>query len=513
MVRSLVSWSLRGSAAAVSCVVRAIGESVLRTRLWNLIASAFIVLYAAGVCYGLTPQEHVAQAKTFLEKKEYDNAVRTLTACVEAYPEDARCYGLRGTVFSLKGRYREALVDFDRSIQLLPGDPGAYLGRGAVHLSLKEYDKAIQDFTTVITSGDGLLAVGYFMRGDAYRATSQRDRAIADYTGAIEADPRNHTYYLLRAELYYAKGRRQDFLRDCRKVYELNPRIEPENFCLKTSARKGLAHLVVAEPTRMLSSFNRTIDGAPKRAIGYYLRGTYYLRFGLYKRAAADLSKASELEPGDYDILTAQGDLFSRQGLYDKAIKIFERAVDLKPGEIDATENLSFCYKKKGDYQKAQDILSRAVLIEPENPFLLSDQAELSLLKGSEEDSARSFERALAIFSGETDKGNADAETYAGASWAALLSSKFADAGKYAQSALSLDPLDYPAHAALGHAFLFQNKKTDAFEEYRIFIERGENEAFTGNIEELKGSFALLLRRYPERRSLLEWAQRQLWVQ
>ncbi|HTR44090.1 MAG TPA: tetratricopeptide repeat protein [Thermodesulfovibrionales bacterium] len=473
----------------------------------------FILLRATGVCYGVAPEEHVAQAKAFLEKKEYDGAIRTLTTCVETYPDDARCRGLRGTIFSLKGRFREALLDFNRAIELSPVDPGAYLGRGAVYLSLKEYENAIRDFTTVISSGGRLLAVAYAMRGDAYLATSQGNRAIADYTGAIEADPRNYVFHLSRAELYHAKGRRQDFLADCRKVYELNPRIEADNFCSKTAAREGLLHLVVAEPTRMLSTFNKTIDAAPKKAIGYFLRGTYYLHAGLYKRAAADLSKAAELGPGDYDILTAQGDLFSSQEVYDKAVKAYEKAIELKPGRIDAMENLSLCYRKKRDYQKALDIISRVVLAEPENPFLLSDQAELYLFTGREADSVRSFEQALAIVGREIKNGNATADTYGSASWAALFLSKFGDAEKFAGEALSLNPLAYSVRAARGHALLFLGKKDEAFEEYRIFIERGQNEAFVGNIEELKNSFTLLVKRYPEKRSLLEWAQRQLWVQ
>ena len=64
----------------------------------------------------------------------------------------------------------------------------AYINRGVAYADKHEYDRAITDYTKAIEI-DPRDALAYFNRGNAYRDKGEYDRANADYTRAIEINP------------------------------------------------------------------------------------------------------------------------------------------------------------------------------------------------------------------------------------------------------------------------------------------------------------------------------------
>ncbi len=59
-------------------------------------------------------------------------------------------YGFRASLFSLQGRYKEAIEDCNTSIKINFHNAIVYNIRGTAYLALKEYKKAIEDFDMAI---------------------------------------------------------------------------------------------------------------------------------------------------------------------------------------------------------------------------------------------------------------------------------------------------------------------------------------------------------------------------
>ncbi|MHC4504898.1 MAG: tetratricopeptide repeat protein [Planctomycetota bacterium] len=95
--------------------------------------------------------------------------------------------------------------EFTKAIELKPGDPKAYLGRGINYAETGDLDRAIADFTKAIALKPD-DAEAYNARGDAYRKKADYDRAIADLTKAVEFNPRLAEAYLSRGLAYRKKG-------------------------------------------------------------------------------------------------------------------------------------------------------------------------------------------------------------------------------------------------------------------------------------------------------------------
>jgi tetratricopeptide (TPR) repeat protein len=82
----------------------------------------------------------------------------------------------------------KAISDYSKAIQLNPNNGDAYFNRGLIYSALRKYDKAIADFTEVISqlrrqARDNFEA--YYNRGLAYAALRKYDKAISDYSEVI----------------------------------------------------------------------------------------------------------------------------------------------------------------------------------------------------------------------------------------------------------------------------------------------------------------------------------------
>ena len=91
-----------------------------------------------------------------------------------------------------KGKYDDAIADYDKVIALNPNIATAYTNRGVAYRKKGEVDRAIADYDKAIAL-DPEDAAAYFNRGLAHESKGEVDRAIADFRKALEIDP-SHQY-------------------------------------------------------------------------------------------------------------------------------------------------------------------------------------------------------------------------------------------------------------------------------------------------------------------------------
>jgi len=77
----------------------------------------------------------------------------------------------------------------------------AYANRGTAYRDKKQYDRAIEDYTKAVELNPG-DAIGYTGRGYAHIRKKQYSRAIEDYNKAIEVNPKNIISYYNKACAY-----------------------------------------------------------------------------------------------------------------------------------------------------------------------------------------------------------------------------------------------------------------------------------------------------------------------
>ncbi len=226
------------------------------------------------------------------------------------------------------------------------------------YLQQKRYDDSIRECTREINGEIRMqnTAISYFNRGLAYQSKEQYDQAIADYTKAIELDPKYARPYNNRGLAYKNKGQYDQAIADFTKAIELDPKYTYAYY------NRGNAYQSKGQYDQAIADFTKAIELDPKFTNAYYNRGFAYKNKGQYDQAIADYSKAIELDPKFTNAYYFRGSAYQNKGQYDQAIADFTKSIELDPKiEYEYIRLLIATWLAKGNATGALDRLRQHV--------------------------------------------------------------------------------------------------------------------------------------------------------
>jgi tetratricopeptide (TPR) repeat protein len=252
-------------------------------------------------------------------------------------------------------------------------------------------DVVIAGCTAVIQSGKETrsnLAIDYHNRGNAYYAKSESDRAVADFTKAIEIDPIFAAAYYSRATANYNNGEYDNAIADFTKAIELEPKYAVRN---RGTTYTMMKNLIRSDPTFTFYA---------GRAAAYWAKGEH-------DSAIADYSKVINLEPKYPDaytnrakVYTAKGDLNSAGSDFSTAISLFNTAIKLKPNSAILYNNRGNVYAAKGDYDLAIADFTKAIKIDPKLAVAYTNRAWVHTKTGNSAEGLADAEKSLELAPG-----------------------------------------------------------------------------------------------------------------
>ncbi|MBF0558526.1 MAG: tetratricopeptide repeat protein [Nitrospirae bacterium] len=116
--------------------------------------------------------------------------------------------------------YTEAIMEYNKAIEVDPNNAIAYSNRGIVKAKLKDYTGAILDYNKAIEV-DPNNAIAYSNRGFVKARLNNYTGAIVDYNKAIEVNPSYATAYFGRGIAREKSGNKYGACADMRKSFEL----------------------------------------------------------------------------------------------------------------------------------------------------------------------------------------------------------------------------------------------------------------------------------------------------
>ncbi|MFH0795485.1 MAG: tetratricopeptide repeat protein, partial [Candidatus Omnitrophota bacterium] len=175
----------------------------------------------------------------YLSRGKYDQALADFNRAVMIAPDCADAYLNRGEIYHEKGDYDKALADFTQVLKIAPGYAKAFCNRGVLYENRGEYEKAITEYTQAIKLDRNYVQV-HFNRGNAYLNKKEFDKAIADYTRAIALTPTNAAAYNNRGFAYFLKNDYTSAWQDLTQAKTLGYQVPPELFkILNQNAKYG----------------------------------------------------------------------------------------------------------------------------------------------------------------------------------------------------------------------------------------------------------------------------------
>jgi len=150
----------------------------------------------------------------------------------------------------------------------------------------------IRDWKDTMTLIDKAIAAtgdnfgkAYFWRGMAYGKASDAQKAINDFSKAIEKNPMLYQAYKFRGNIYGVKKNYEQSVADLTKFLEHYPTEVPELY------NRGLSYANLERNQEAVADFTRAIELDTTFARVYRARGNCYLKLGETEKGNADLAK------------------------------------------------------------------------------------------------------------------------------------------------------------------------------------------------------------------------------
>lgn len=271
--------------------------------------------------------------------------------------------------------------------------------------------------------------LAWFDLGYVYKATSQFDKAIDAYRKSITAKPDVFESNLNLGILLARQGNNAEAAKYLKAATQLKPTVHVEEGLARAWQSLGIVSAAADEPQQALAAF----------------------------------AEAEKLQPNDFEVHFAAGQVLEKQNHLDAAAKEYETAAALDPKSIEPVVALSVVYTRQQKYAQAETMLRKLLATDPQSQTVRTQLGRILAAQGKSDEAAKEL-------------GAGDGKIPDDPHAALELGTIYVKAGKYSEaealfrSAVQKLPQDAETHFALGSALMQEKKYPEAQQELLMTV-------------------------------------------
>jgi len=268
----------------------------------------------------------VGKALAMKELGNPDAALSLLDRALIQDPRSAVGHYYRGLILRDRGRPRDAVIEFERTIELDPA-----------HI-----EAAIAWSNTTDQLGDPNRALAVAV---AVREYHQDDARLAAQIGALHLK----LGHLRKAEAELSRA-----------AATLADPVVLGNY--------GTVQAALGDVNGAARTFERAVELDPKSHEALAMLGQIYMKLSRFNDAEKLLDRAAHLKPDDAQIQFTLGVLYDLQGRLDLAAKQYRTAIEIDDSVGVFYYQLGMVYGRQGKEEKAVDLLEKGRELDPSLP-------------------------------------------------------------------------------------------------------------------------------------------------
>lgn len=214
-----------------------------------------------------------------------------------------------------------------------PHDANALNLRGTVFGQAGEYEKALGDFTNAIQINPQFYQA-YNNRALIYLRVGRLDAALKDYNQALTIKPDYAAAYIGRGNVYKEQRNYPLAVADFGKAIELKPD-DPAPYY-----SRGLIHQAMSDHRSALDDLSIAVNFRPDAADPHYARGVSYMAVQEFKKAFDDFQVAGTNKVNNFDAWANAGQAAEYLGNRADAAQAYRRALQINSSSRLAYEGL-----------------------------------------------------------------------------------------------------------------------------------------------------------------------------
>lgn len=271
-------------------------------------------------CYNVTfgadkdAQNHNKLGMDYLDKEQYDLALKEFNLAIQIDPDYAEAIKNRGNVYFFQNKFEAALKEYLKAISVDPGYWNAYNNAANAYWELEKVQDALDYYDKAIKANPSAM-LPYWNAGNKYLDLKQYDNAAKYFQKGLSVDPKNSTLHTYLGYTLYKMEKTEDALSHLNKAISLNPEDSLPYYDLA-----GIYYdKAIVINKRYVESTTNT-DADKKNA---------EKAFNLYQEAEKNFSKAVELEPDNPAYRYRLGLTYFALIEDEKALEQYQKGIEL----------------------------------------------------------------------------------------------------------------------------------------------------------------------------------------
>ncbi|XP_040271216.1 dnaJ homolog subfamily C member 3-like [Bufo bufo] len=326
-------------------------------------------------------ESHLEMGRKLLAAGQLAEALSHYHSAVDGDPKNYLTYYKRATVYLAMGKFKSALPDLSRAIELKPDFLAARLQRGNILLKQGDTQQAKEDFQIVLVSSpsneEARSQLERAQEVEVHREQAWGAYHREDYVGAVswlekvvEFSPWDPSIWKLRSECHLFNGDLTKAIQDLKPTTKL--RSDNRAAYLKLSQ----LYYIMGDHEESLSQIRECLklDQDDKDC---------HIHYKQVKKLSRQLESAEELIRGQR---------------YEAAVEKFEAAMKTEPDvEIyskRAKERICHCLSKGQHTEAAIKVCTEALQRDPHSTRVLKDRAEVYILNEEYDKAVEDFRQA-----------------------------------------------------------------------------------------------------------------------
>ena len=253
---------------------------------------------------------------------------------------------------------------------------GAYNNRGVAKFGKGYLDDAIADFTSALNQNPKFVDA-FKNRGLAYKMQGAADKAIDDFNKAIRLNGNSPELYNLRGAALLDKLEFNRAIADFEKAISLNQKYR------NAFVNRGLAFVFTRQLSRAIADFDMVVRLSPRDPLGYLNRAMTRMDMGNFTGAIADYDEAIRLDPNTSGPYTRRGEAWRLQGDLQRSLDDHNKAIALNPVDPEAYNNRALTFKDLGKLAEAIADCDQAIVLNKNSDFAYATRGLILQLQGN----------------------------------------------------------------------------------------------------------------------------------
>ncbi len=257
-------------------------------KTWVYLLIIFLFLQNSFIYSQTTPADIFNKGLEAYYGSKFENGINYFDEYIKSMSNDYKGYNYRGLCYQSLRDYQRAIDDFTRVVTIAKDNSEGYINRGNTFMLKGNFTSAISDFTDAIRINPNNMEA-YIGRSRVYTVQGKFPNAIADLNSAIARDTKN-------ARLYINKAWVDILADDTNKVFEdiSNAMLYDSNIVF-TNSKRDLLFMKLENYNNALLLTGDRIQTYPDSYLAYFSRGIIYFLMNRFQNSMDDLNKSEQL--------------------------------------------------------------------------------------------------------------------------------------------------------------------------------------------------------------------------